>query len=271
MPNFATGRRPSIDYTGGLLLAGAVTATVFWAEEALGGGYGGIMVYVLPIVAIAAIVGFIAIERRVPEPIVPLHLFKDSTITLALIISVISGVSTLGMLNYFALFLQTVTGLPPALAGLLFLPSSVGSLVASIGTGYLVARTGRYKPYPIAAMALGVAVMLAFTLVHSQTPLWVIGVLMFFFFGLHRPADADLDGGHPIRRAAQGCGGGHRNADPGAHDRGLARPGRQWRHSDGRPHSRPRGNQRGNAGTDARADDGNDADRHRHPAGRSRP
>lgn len=181
MPNFATGRQPKIDYPGGLLLAGAVTALVFWAEEVLGGGYGGAMVYVLPVVVIAALVAFVLVERRATEPMVPLHLLSNSTIALALTISVISGVSTLGMLNYFALFLQTVTGLPPALAGLLFLPSSVGSLVASIGTGYIVARTGRYKPFPVAAMALGIAVMLGFATVHATTPLWVIGILMFFF------------------------------------------------------------------------------------------
>ena len=181
MPSFATGRQPRIDYPGGLLLAAAVTALVFWAEEALGGGYGGVMVYVLPVVIIVALTAFVMVERRATEPMVPLHLLSNSTITLSLIISVISGVATLGMLNYFALFLQTVTGLSPALAGLLFLPSSVGSLVASIGAGFLVARTGRYKPFPVASMALGIAVMLAFSTVHATTPIWVICVLMFFF------------------------------------------------------------------------------------------
>jgi len=181
MPNFATGRKPKIDYPGGLLLAGAVTALVFWAEEAVGGGYGGVMVYVLPVVIVVALAAFVLVERRAAEPMVPLHLLSNSTITLALVISVISGVATLGMLNYFALFLQTVTGLPPAMAGLLFLPSSVGTLLASIGTGYLVARTGRYKPYPIAAMALGIVVMLFFTTVNAATPVWVIGAGMFFF------------------------------------------------------------------------------------------
>jgi MFS family permease len=44
-----------------------------------------------------------------------------------------------------------------------------------------VARTGRYKPFPVAAMALGILVMLAFSTVHAATPIWVIGILMFFF------------------------------------------------------------------------------------------
>ncbi|GHA36538.1 MFS transporter [Devosia pacifica] len=181
MPRFETGRQPTIDVPGGLLLALAVTTTVFWAEEALGSGYGGIVPYILPVIALVAIVGFILVERRAEEPIVPLRLFSTRTITLALSISVISGVATLGMLNYFALFLQTVTGLEPAMAGLLFVPSAIGSLVASIGSGYLVARTGRYKMFPVAAMAIGVVVLMAFTQVQSTTPLWMICVMMFFF------------------------------------------------------------------------------------------
>lgn len=181
MPSIKTGRKPSIDYTGGLLLAGTVTATVFWAEEALGGGYGGVMLYILPALAILAAIGFVQVERRVPEPILPLRLLTNRTIALSLLISIASGVATLGMLNYFALFLQTVTGLPPALAGLLFLPSSVGTLVASIGAGYLMARSGRYKAFPVISMALGIVVMILFAQVDAATPLWAIGILMFFF------------------------------------------------------------------------------------------
>ncbi|MDB5506499.1 MAG: transporter [Devosia sp.] len=180
----ATTQRQShrVDFPGGLLLAGAVTMLVFWAEAVLGGGAGGgPLVYILPILIVAAQVSFVVVERRAAEPIVPLHLLRNSTIALSLAISVVSGVATLGMLNYFALFLQTVTGLPPALAGLLFLPSSIGSLSASIGVGYLVARSGRYRPYPIASMALGIVVMLLFSLVTAATPIWMIGVLMFFF------------------------------------------------------------------------------------------
>jgi EmrB/QacA subfamily drug resistance transporter len=181
MPHVRTGRTPSIDIPGGLLLAAGVTATVFWAEEALGGGYGGVMLYLLPAIAVVAFVLFVRVERRAVEPILPLAVLGERTVALSLAISVISGVATLGMLNYFALFLQTVLALSPAQAGLMFLPSSIGSLLASIGTGLLMARTGRYKMFPVAAMALGMVVMLAFSQVRPDTPLALVAVLMFFF------------------------------------------------------------------------------------------
>lgn len=181
MPSIKTGRKPNLDYAGGLLLAGAVTATVFWAEQALGTGYGGPLVYLLPVVAVLATIGFVLVERRAPEPILPLRLLTNRTIALSLLISVVGGVVTLGMLNYFALFLQAVAGLPPALAGLLFLPSSIATLIAAIGAGNIMARTGRYKIYPVVAMALGTAVMLVFVQVGAGTPLWVVGGLMFLW------------------------------------------------------------------------------------------
>lgn len=181
MPNISTGRRPAIDYAGGLLLASAVTLAVFWAEFVLGGSSAGPLPYILPPIFIAAGLAFVLVERRAPEPILPLRLFRDSTISIALAISVVVGISTLGTLNYFALFLQTVTGLSPALAGLLFLPASTGSLIASIGAGTIVSRTGRYKLFPIASMSIGAVVMVLFTFVVAETPVWAIAMLMFCF------------------------------------------------------------------------------------------
>jgi predicted MFS family arabinose efflux permease len=181
MPKARSGQRRKVDYPGGLLLAAGVTLTVFWAEEVLGGGASGPITYVLPILTVVALGAFVWVERRAAEPVVPLHLLQNRTIAIVLSVSVLAGVVTLGMLNYFALFLQVVTGLPPALAGLLFLPASVGSLIASIGSGMLISRSGRYKVFPVLAMAMGVAVMLTFTLVDGSTPLVAIAGLMFLF------------------------------------------------------------------------------------------
>lgn len=181
MPSFSPKRSHSIDYLGGLLLAGSVTALVFWAEEALGGSYSGPLIFILPIVVIAALTAFVMVERRAAEPILPLGILKNRQIALTLVMSILMGVATLGMLNYFALAMQMITGLPPAMAGLLFLPSSVGSLLAAIVSGNITARTGRYKIFPVIGMALGVAALYAFSFINAETPYWAIGILMFCF------------------------------------------------------------------------------------------
>jgi hypothetical protein len=60
---------------------------------------------------------WVFVERRAPEPIVPLTLFRNPTFSLMLVISLASGAVGIGMVNYFALYLQTTTGLTPSLAG----------------------------------------------------------------------------------------------------------------------------------------------------------
>lgn len=188
MPKPAPTARQKVDYLGSVLLALAVTLAVFWAEQVMGSHQRHEFVaFALPVAFAAAVALFIHTEQRAAEPVLPLALFSDATVRLTLVASVLSGMATLGMLNYFALFLQMVTGLPPAITGLLFLPASIGTLVASVAAGALVSKTGRYKPYPIAAMAIGTITMLAFSFTDATTPFWVIGTLMFIFsiaFGL---------------------------------------------------------------------------------------
>lgn len=181
MPSVYSARSHRIDYAGGLLLAATVTLTVYWAEEVLAGRAPGPLAYVLPVLAILALAGFVIVERRAEEPVLPPRLFADSTINLVLLISLVHGMCTLGLFNYFALFIQTMTGLPPAQAGALFLPASVGSLLASIFAGTMVARTGRYKPFPVVGMLFGLAATAGFVFLTPTTPYWVIGILMFAF------------------------------------------------------------------------------------------
>jgi MFS family permease len=67
--------------------------------------------------ASSALVAWVLVERRAAEPIIPLSLFRNSTFSLLLIMSIMSGAIAIGMVNYFALFLQTTTGLSPSAAG----------------------------------------------------------------------------------------------------------------------------------------------------------
>ncbi len=180
MPAHASSRTPVVDYAGGLLLAAAVSMLVFWAENVLSAS-GGPLAYLLPLLTVLALVAFVMVERRAAEPILPLSLLRNSTIALTLAMSILMGITTLGMLNYFVLFMQMITGLPPAEAGLLFMPTAIGSLLASVTAGTIISRTGRYKIFPILGMGLGVLVMIAYTFIDAATPYWAIGLLTFFF------------------------------------------------------------------------------------------
>jgi EmrB/QacA subfamily drug resistance transporter len=186
----AVGMRPrvnltrrQIDYLGGALMALAAVSLVYWGDYVLEPGGPTLWTFALPIIGVLAIASFVFVERRAEEPILPLQLFANRTISLLAVISLITGMATLGQFFYYALYMQMVTGLGPALVGMLFLSSTVSSTLTSIVVGGIVARTGHYKWFTVIGMALGAVTMAVTTLIDSATP--IVGlVALFFVFGI---------------------------------------------------------------------------------------
>lgn len=176
-----TEKKHKVDYLGGVLLAVATTAIVYWGDHVLDPTGVDLLTFALPVIGVGAAIWFIMVERSAEEPIVPLRLFRNHTISIVTIVSLLAGTVTLGMFFYFALYFQTLTGLGPAEVGFLFLPASITSMVISMVSGRIIAATGRYKWMPVAAMAVGAALMVAFTFVDSHTPLWLLTIMMAVF------------------------------------------------------------------------------------------
>jgi EmrB/QacA subfamily drug resistance transporter len=176
-----TEKQHKVDYLGGVLLAVATTAIVYWGDHVLDPAGPDLLTYALPVIGIAAAIWFVLVENRAAEPIIPLRLFKNHTISLVTGVSLVAGVVTLGMFFYFALYFQVITGLTPAEVGFLFLPASVTSMIVSMLAGRIIARTGRYKWMPVAAFAVGAALMVAFTFVDAHTSFWGMGAMMAVF------------------------------------------------------------------------------------------
>lgn len=180
VPHRKPQRKPKIDYAGAFLLAGAIASIVLWADsgELFGSLVATESLWIVTI-GLACLVGWIMVERRVEEPVVPLTLFRDPTISLLLFISTMAGAVGIGLSNYYALFMQTTTGLSPSMAGLLFTPLTIGIALAAVSAGRVVSITGRYKVFSVAGTATSALVLVGFTFVTGDTPLYVVGVLMF--------------------------------------------------------------------------------------------
>lgn len=175
-------RRPKIDYAGALLLATTVTCIVLLGDSAeLFGALVSTGSLVVLAIAIVSAVAWVSVERRAPEPVVPLSLFANSTFSLMLVISLASGAIGIGMVNYYALFLQTTTGLSPSVAGLMFIMLTGGIVCGSLTAGRLISMTGRYKPFSIISAGLMMLALVLFSQVHPGTPLFLICAIM----GLH--------------------------------------------------------------------------------------
>lgn len=193
-------RKPSIDYAGAALLAASIASIVLWADSAQ--IFGSLVAWQSLIsLAVGALCMalWVQVEKRVAEPVVPLALFRDPTFPLSLILAMTSGAIGIGMVNYYALFLQTTTGLTPSATGLFFMAITGGIVIGALLAGRIISRTGRYKPFPVAGTALSTVAFLLLTRTHADTPLPLVAVLMFmqgFAVGLAQQA--------PII-AVQGC------------------------------------------------------------------
>lgn len=172
-------RKPKIDYAGAVLLAMTTSCLVIAADgtELFGSLLSPLGMAIIALGAICAAM-WIFVERRAPEPIIPPSLFSNPTFTLLLIISITSGAVAIGMVNYFALFLQTTTGLSPSQAGIFFILLTGGIVCGSLLTGRVISTTGRYKPMSIASLSLSVVAFLLLTQVHAGTPVALVGLLI---------------------------------------------------------------------------------------------
>jgi EmrB/QacA subfamily drug resistance transporter len=156
LPAQSLRRAHAIDYAGSGLLAVVLSAMTLVADT---GGTAlpwssGLVLGLIAIVVIA-LVGFVLVERRAREPVLPPHLFGQRTFTLTSLIGLIVGFALFGSVTYLPVYLQLVKGVGPTQSGLEMLPMMGGMLVTSIASGQLISRTGRYKVFPI----LGTAVM----------------------------------------------------------------------------------------------------------------
>jgi EmrB/QacA subfamily drug resistance transporter len=156
LPAQSQRRAHAIDYMGAGLLAVALSGTTLVAD--VGGTafpWSSTLVLGLIAITVVALVGFVLAERRAKEPVLPPHLFRQSTFSLTSLIGLIVGFALFGSVTYLPVYLQLVKGVGPTQSGLEMLPMMGGMLVTSIVSGQLISRTGRYKLFPI----LGTAVM----------------------------------------------------------------------------------------------------------------
>src|SRR5258706_10315338 len=153
----ATGQpeQHTIDYLGTTLLT--VAGSLLILLTSLGGSvspWGSAPIIRLAIVAGVFTLGFVLVEQRAVEPVLPLPLFRNAVFSLSNAIGFVVVFRLYGATTYLPLFLQVVNGASPASPGLRLLPMILGLLLTSITSGQLISRWGRYKAFPIAGTAV---------------------------------------------------------------------------------------------------------------------
>ncbi len=119
--------------------------------------------------AIVALVAFGLRELRASEPILDIRLFKDRGFSASMIVLLLSGVGMFGSIMFLPTFMQIVLGRSASNSGALLMPLMIGMIVGSILTGQLISRTGRYKAYGIAGLAISTTGMLLLSRIGVST------------------------------------------------------------------------------------------------------
>jgi hypothetical protein len=115
---------------------------------------------------------FIVVELRVPEPVLPLHIFKDRNFALVSGMGFLVGFALFGAVAFLPLYQQTVQGATATNSGLLLLPMMLGVMATSFVIGTVITKTGRYRIYPIIGGAvMAISMFLLTRLTDSTTKL----------------------------------------------------------------------------------------------------
>jgi EmrB/QacA subfamily drug resistance transporter len=180
LPVTSTRRHHRIDYVGATLLAGFATCVVLatsWGGTTY--AWGSTVIIALFVGAVVLLGGWWLSARRAAEPVLPLRLFRNPVFSVSAAIGLAAGFAMFGSISYLPLFLQVVHGVSPTLSGVYLLPMVGGLLVTSIASGQLIARTGRYKVYPIVGTAVLAVAMFLLSRLDEYTSTAILSVDFF--------------------------------------------------------------------------------------------
>src|SRR5919198_3111065 len=163
LPAIAGRARPVIDYLGAGLLASGLSAIVL--VTSLGGttwAWGSPQVVGVGALGVGLLAAFVPAQRRAAEPVLPLSVLRNRVFAVAASLSLIVGFALFGSVTFLPLYFQTVDAASPTGSGLRLVPMIGGLLLASILSGQLITRMGRYRIFPImgtAVMTVGLALL----------------------------------------------------------------------------------------------------------------
>jgi EmrB/QacA subfamily drug resistance transporter len=171
-----------LDVGGAILLAASTVALMLacsWGGTRY--GWGSATMALLAVAVVVTGAGLVVRERRAADPIVPLHLLRTRPVALASIALFLTTGALFAVTVFVPVFLQTTTGATPTVAGLLLIAMTAGITVSTNVAGRGIQRSGRYKRYPLAGLALMSAalVLLAVTADYPSRVLTAAGLAVF--------------------------------------------------------------------------------------------
>jgi EmrB/QacA subfamily drug resistance transporter len=169
----------SIDYLGAAVFTAAIVPLLLgltnkqfgeWTDPQVGG------LIALGLLLSAA---FVWVESRATEPILPLEIFRNRTVSGSIVATFLITFGFFGAIIFIPRWFQFVLGSSATISGYQMLPLMAGVMGSSIGSGLVVARTGRYKWMTVGAMAISAVGLFLMTGIRADTPIGLVWLWMF--------------------------------------------------------------------------------------------
>ncbi len=166
--------RAQVDFIGAGLLASGISTFLFaFSQLNEPRGWESPAFWTLIFVALILLVVLVWFERRAPNPILPMPLFRERLFVVATGQGFLAGFALFGTTAFIPFFVQSVLGTSATAAGATLTPQIVAWVTGSIISSRLLLRYG-YRPIALfgaTLLVIGSAMML---LVSAQMPLWFL-------------------------------------------------------------------------------------------------
>lgn len=170
-------RRVPFDRAGQVAAVAAMGGLTYGVIEAGADGFTAPRVVVALVIAVVGMTGFLVIEARTAHPMVPLEMFRDRTMVVAVAVGFTFMIGFYGMPFLFSLYFQQLRGLSSMATGMAFLPMMAFSALLTPASARLVQRVGR-RPSITGGLLLMAAGMTILAVLPATAPIWAVAALM---------------------------------------------------------------------------------------------
>jgi EmrB/QacA subfamily drug resistance transporter len=174
-----TKRKVKVDWTGAFFITAAASLLLVWVTFA-DDKYDWLSWQTYTMVGGTFVLAllFVFTETRASEPIIPLRLFRNRTVSLASLASLFVGVGMYSGTVFFSQYFQLARDKSPTMSGVMTIPMIGGLFVASMVSGRFITKTGRWKGWLVAGGLFLTAGLGLLGLMRYDTPYWELSIYM---------------------------------------------------------------------------------------------
>ncbi len=168
-PKLDVDSSKKIDYRGiGLLTLCLTSALLVMTWGGVTYAWESIEILGLAATAVMTLGAFIIVERKVEDPILPLHLFREPIFSMGSGALMLMSIGLFGVISFLPIFLQAVIGMSATNSGEVLIPLMLGAMAGSVLSGFSLKKIG-YKPFIVAGPLIATIGLYMMSTMHVGT------------------------------------------------------------------------------------------------------